>query len=70
MTAFWVVALYKQTDVSEVFIACIIRAMVIAMITEAAGCSETSVNFHQTTRRYNPKDNQFNTHHCENLIYR
>jgi hypothetical protein len=28
------------------------------------------VNFHQTTRRYNPKDNQFNTHHCENLIYR
>jgi hypothetical protein len=37
--------------VSEVLAASIIRAMV-----EAARTSKTSVNFYQTTRRYNPED--------------
>jgi hypothetical protein len=31
-------------------------AAAIALMMEAAGTSETSVNFYQTTRRNNPKD--------------
>jgi hypothetical protein len=30
--------------------------MIIRVMMEAAGTSETSVNFHPTTRRYNPED--------------
>jgi hypothetical protein len=30
--------------------------VVIALMMEAASTSETSVNFYQTTRRYNPAD--------------
>jgi hypothetical protein len=30
------------------------------MMMEAAGTSETSVNFYQTTRRNNPEDNHLN----------
>jgi hypothetical protein len=30
--------------------------MIIALIMEAASTSETSVNFYQNTRRYNPDD--------------
>jgi hypothetical protein len=38
--------------------ASIIRAMMDeARMMEAASTSETSVNFYQTTRRYNPEDN-------------
>jgi hypothetical protein len=40
------------TNVSEVLAASIIRAMMM----EAARTSETSVNFYQATRRYNPED--------------
>jgi hypothetical protein len=29
--------------------------------------SETSVNFYQTTRRYNPEDSHLHTHRRENL---
>jgi hypothetical protein len=39
------------TDVSEVLAASII----IALMMEAASTSETSVNFYQTTRCYNPE---------------
>jgi hypothetical protein len=39
----------------------------IALMMEAAGTSETSVNFYQTTRRYNPKDSHLRTHRRENL---
>jgi hypothetical protein len=42
---------WKSTDVSEVLAASFIRAMM-----EAAGSSETSVNFYLTTRRKNPED--------------
>jgi hypothetical protein len=55
MAVFWVVApcsLVKVTNVSDVLAASIIRAMTM----EAARTSKTSVNFYQTTRRYNPKD--------------
>jgi hypothetical protein len=34
---------------------------------EAAGTSETSVNFYQTTRRYNPEDSHLHTNRRENL---
>jgi hypothetical protein len=39
----------------------------IALTMDAAGTSETSVNFYRTTRRYNPEDNHRHTHRCENL---
>jgi hypothetical protein len=32
-----------------------------------AGTSETLVNFHQTTRRYNPEDSHLRTHRRQNL---
>jgi hypothetical protein len=35
--------------------------------TEAARSSETLVNFYQTTRCYNPEDNNLHTHRRENL---
>jgi hypothetical protein len=35
---------------------------------EAESTSETSVNFYQTTRRYNPEDSHLRTHRRENLI--
>jgi hypothetical protein len=34
---------------------------------EAARTSETSVNFYQTTRRYNPDDSHLRTHRRDNL---
>jgi hypothetical protein len=34
---------------------------------EAARTSETTVNFYQTTRRYNPEDSHLHTHRRENL---
>jgi hypothetical protein len=34
---------------------------------EAASTSETSVNFYQTTRRYNPEDSHLHTRSRENL---
>jgi hypothetical protein len=50
----------KFIDVSEVLAVSIIRAMrLIALMMEATGISETSVNFNQTTRRYNPEDLSF-----------
>jgi predicted permease len=55
MVVFWVLApcsLVEFTNVSEVLAASIIRAMMMG----AARISETLLNFHQTTRRYNPED--------------
>jgi hypothetical protein len=40
---------------------------ITALVMEAASTSETSVNFYQTTRRYNPKDSHLHTRRCENL---
>jgi hypothetical protein len=38
-----------------------------ALMMQAANTSETSVNFYQTTRRYNPEDSHFHTRSRENL---
>jgi hypothetical protein len=37
-------------------------AAIIAMMTEAASTSETSVNFHYTTRRNIPEDSHLHSH--------
>jgi hypothetical protein len=39
----------------------------IALMMKAERTSETSVNFYQTSRRYNPEDSHFRTHRRENL---
>jgi hypothetical protein len=39
----------------------------IALMMVAARISKTLVNFHQTTRRYNPEDSHLRTHRRENL---
>jgi hypothetical protein len=39
----------------------------IALMMEAAGTSETSVNFYQTARRYNLEDSHLHTRRRENL---
>jgi hypothetical protein len=36
-------------------------------VMQAAGASETSANFDQTTRRYNPEDSHLHTRSRENL---
>jgi hypothetical protein len=51
------------TEVSEVFAASIIRA-IIALMVEAASTSEMSVNFYQTAGRKNPEDNHLSTLKC------
>jgi hypothetical protein len=43
--------------------------IIIALMMEAARTSETTVNFYQTTRRYNPEDSHIRTHPCENLKF-
>jgi hypothetical protein len=40
---------------------------VFRAMKEAARTSETSVNFYQTARRYNPEDSHLRTHRRENL---
>jgi hypothetical protein len=39
----------------------------ITLVVDAVRFSETSVNFYQTTRRNNPKDNHLHTRRRENL---
>jgi hypothetical protein len=55
----------KFTNVSEVLAASIIMAIVLMM--EAASTSETSANFYQSSRRYNPEDSHLHTRCRENL---
>jgi hypothetical protein len=42
-------------------------AALIALVMEAVQTSETLVNLHQSTRRYNPEDSHLRTHRRENL---
>jgi hypothetical protein len=39
----------------------------IDLMMEATSTSETSVNFYETTRRYNPEDSHLHTRRRENL---
>jgi hypothetical protein len=41
--------------------------LAIALMMEAASTSKTSVNFHETTRRYNPEDSHLHSRRRENL---
>jgi hypothetical protein len=49
MAVFWVVAPCSLVEVYR-------RFRVIALMMQAVSTSETSVNFYQTTQRYNPED--------------
>jgi hypothetical protein len=44
-----------------------LAASIITLMMEAARTSETSVNFYQTTQRYNPEDSLLHTRFRENL---
>jgi hypothetical protein len=58
MAALWAAApcsLVKFSDVSEALAAPIIRAFIVLKM-EAASIFETSLNFYQNTRCYNPED--------------
>jgi hypothetical protein len=61
MAVFWVVAPCILVEVYRRF------SLLIALMTEAESTSETSVNFYQTTRRYNPEDSHLHTRRRENL---
>jgi hypothetical protein len=39
----------------------------VALMMEAVQISQTSVNSHQSTRRYNPEDGHLHGHYRENL---
>jgi hypothetical protein len=57
IAVFWVVAPCSLVEVYRRFrAASIIRAMIMVLMMEAASTSETSVNFYQTIRCYNPED--------------
>jgi hypothetical protein len=57
MALFWVVAPCSLVEVYQRFI----------LMMEAAGTSETPVNFYQTTRRNNSEDSHLQTRRRENL---
>jgi hypothetical protein len=59
MVVFWVVAPCSLVEVYR-------RFLVIALM-ETASTSETSVNFYQTTRRYNPENSHLHTRRREYL---
>jgi hypothetical protein len=59
MAVFWVVAPCILVEVDRRFrdVRCLHhQVIIIALMIEAASTSETSVNFYQATRRYNPED--------------
>jgi hypothetical protein len=57
------------THVLEVRAAGIRALIMIALMTEAAGTFETSVNFYQTTWSYNPEDSHLRTYCFLNYLY-
>jgi hypothetical protein len=61
---FWVVAPCSLVEVCRRFrCSCCLRRQ----SDDAESTSETSVNFYQTTRRYNPEDSHLRTHRRDNL---
>jgi hypothetical protein len=69
MAVFWVVAPCSLVEVYQRFRepCCLHHQDNEALMMEAARTSETSVNFYQTTWRYNPEDSHLRTHRRENL---
>jgi hypothetical protein len=69
---FWVVALHSLIEVYQCFrgTCCLYHqgneSSIIALMQEAASCSETLVNCYQTTQ-HNPEDSHLHKCHHENL---
>jgi hypothetical protein len=64
MAVFRVVSPCSLVEIYIIHHASIIRAMIIALMMEAARTSETLVNFYQTTRRYSPEDSHLQFLNC------
>jgi hypothetical protein len=62
MAALWDVAPCSLVEIDWRF-----RRVLIALMMESFYTSETSVSFHQTTRRNNPEDSYLHTRRRENL---
>jgi hypothetical protein len=43
------------------------RGLLVDLMMEAVQTSETLVNLHQSTRRYNPEDSHLHSHRRQNL---
>jgi hypothetical protein len=56
-----------SSDFSEVLAASIIKAVIIALMMEAARTSETSVDIQSRTWQYIPEDSELHTRRRENL---
>jgi hypothetical protein len=67
MAVFWVVAPCSVVETDQSFKGPCCLHHQGALMMEAARTSATSVNFYQTTRRYNPEDSHLRTHRRENL---
>jgi hypothetical protein len=69
----FVVCLYFSSSSSvTLFAACFLFVSCVTHYSstqemEAVCCSETSLNFYQTTRRYIPEHSTFHSHHYENF---
>jgi hypothetical protein len=67
MDVFWVVEPCSLVEVYHRFRGTCCLHHQNALMMQAARTSETSVNFYQTTRRYNPEDRHLHTRRRENL---
>jgi hypothetical protein len=63
MAILWDVALCSLVEVTDVSV--IFSSSIIVLMMAAASISETSVNFYQTTQRYNPEDSHLHTRRRE-----
>jgi hypothetical protein len=73
MAVFWFVAPFSLVEVYRHFRGtCCLNHQgddEEALMTETASTSEMSVNFYQTTRRYNPEDSHLHIPRRENLKF-
>jgi hypothetical protein len=65
-TANFKLLLHLKKDIFWVVALCSL-AMITTLMMEAASTSETSVNFYQTTWRFNPEDSHLHNHHHDKL---
>jgi hypothetical protein len=65
ITVVWVVEPCTLIEIYQRYRrSCAARCLLIALMMEAVGTSETSVNFYQITRRNNPEDSHLQTEYC------